>query len=246
MSTLVTFLLDRTGSMERIRDDTVGAFNAYLETLQEGDDDVHFSLIQFDSISIDKTHVNQPVRDIPRLDRNAYRPRASTPLIDAAYKTIKAVEKSVNGNADTRVVICIQTDGQENASTEHAWDELNALIKEKSEQGWQFNFMGASIDAYKQGSRMGIDAANTMSYDSTDRAATRTAFKASAANTMSYARGEAISTSYSDEQKTHAGDRFKDQPHANNPHASHPGKPGQPSAPTSGKARKQIVDDITL
>ena len=29
-TTLVTFLLDRTGSMESIKDDTIGAFNAYL------------------------------------------------------------------------------------------------------------------------------------------------------------------------------------------------------------------------
>jgi hypothetical protein len=33
------------------------------------------------------------------------------------------------------VVICIQTDGQENSSTEHSWNELNALVKEKAALG---------------------------------------------------------------------------------------------------------------
>jgi hypothetical protein len=32
MKTLVTFLLDRTGSMQSIKADTIGGFNAYLDT----------------------------------------------------------------------------------------------------------------------------------------------------------------------------------------------------------------------
>jgi hypothetical protein len=95
--TLVTFLLDRTGSMEPIRDDTIGAFNAYLDGLK-GDDDgtpFDFTLVQFDSMSIDKIHVQVPVAKVPRLTRETYQPRASTPLIDAAYKTIVAVEESL-------------------------------------------------------------------------------------------------------------------------------------------------------
>ena len=53
--TLVTFLLDRTGSMEAIRDDTIGGFNAYLDGLKgNGATDIDFTLIQFDSVSIDK------------------------------------------------------------------------------------------------------------------------------------------------------------------------------------------------
>jgi hypothetical protein len=127
--------------MEPIRDDTIGAFNTYLEALKTGDE-IYFTLLQFDSMSVDKVHVNEPVANIPKLTRETFVPRASTPLIDAAYETIKAVERSVSGNPATKVVICIQTDGQENASTQHSWAELNALIKEKTAAGWQFNFMG--------------------------------------------------------------------------------------------------------
>ncbi|MGA7328901.1 MAG: hypothetical protein WBX25_31550 [Rhodomicrobium sp.] len=208
--TLVTFLLDRTGSMESVRDDTIGAFNTYLDTLKQDGDSLYFTLIQFDSMSVDKVHVNEPVKEIPRLTRETYVPRASTPLIDAAYKTIKAVEKSVNGSPQTKIVICIQTDGQENASIEYGWDELNALIKEKFEQGWQFNFMGAGIDAYSQASRMGISMDQTLSYDSKDAAATRAAFSATAENTVLYALSGMSSTAYSKRQKREAGDKFDD------------------------------------
>lgn len=241
--TLVTFLLDRTGSMEPIRDDTIGAFNAYLETLQADPDAVFFSLLTFDAMSLDKLHVNQPVKDIPRLSRETFVPRGATPLIDASYKTIKAVEKSINGG-DTQVVICIQTDGEENASTEFTWDQLNALIKEKSDAGWQFNFMGAGIDAYKQGKRMGIAAVNTMSYDSTDAAATQAAFKSSAANTMSFARGMSMNTSYSAQQRADAGDKFGDNVIGKNPILPQAAPISKPVVTHDTKTK--IIDDITL
>jgi hypothetical protein len=227
--TLVTFLLDRTGSMEAIRDDTIGAFNAYLDTLKQDGDGLYFTLIQFDSMGVDKLYVNEPIKNVPPLTRETFVPRASTPLIDAAYKTIKAVEKAVSGNPSNKVVICIQTDGQENSSTEHSWDSLNALIKEKFEAGWQFNFMGAGIDAYQQASRMGISADQTVAY-SKDRVATRAAFAATAENTALYSLGRLKSTAYSKMQKHAAADKYDPDP--GTPHRA-----GSPS---------QIVDDITL
>jgi hypothetical protein len=159
--TLVTFLLDETGSMQSIKDDTVGGLNSYLASLKAESAPIDFTLIKFDSRRIEKVCVAVPVAQVKELDAASYQPGASTPLIDAAYKTIKAVEKSLNGG-DPKVVICIQTDGHENASTEHTWDELNALIKEKSAAGWQFNFLGTGIDAYDTGSRIGVAAMATM------------------------------------------------------------------------------------
>ena len=160
--TLVTFLLDETGSMESIKDDTIGGFNSYLASLKTESTPIDFTLIKFDSRRIEKVCVATPVAQVKELDIANYQPGASTPLIDAAYKTIKAVEKSLNGQTP-KVIICIQTDGHENASTEHGWDDLNALIKEKTAAGWQFNFLGTGIDAYDTGARMGVAAASTLS-----------------------------------------------------------------------------------
>ncbi|MGH6734964.1 MAG: hypothetical protein ACRECX_02635 [Methyloceanibacter sp.] len=206
--TLVTFLLDRTGSMEPIRDDTIGAFNAYLDGLQKDGAAIDFTFLQFDSMSIDKICVQVPVREVKRLTRETYEPRASTPLIDAAYKTIKAVEESLKDSSETKAVICFHTDGQENSSTEYRWDELNALIKEKAKLGWQFNFMGVGIDAYEQGARMGIAPQATVAYDHQDPAATRAAFVGSADSARRYATGAAPTTAYAPAEKAAAGDRF--------------------------------------
>ena len=241
--TLVTFLLDRTGSMEAIRDDTIGGFNTYLDTLKgDGSANIEFTLVQFDSMSIDKICVAEPVAQVAKLTRDTYQPRASTPLIDAAYKTIEAVEASLSTRPAERIVICIQTDGHENASTEHNWNELNALVKDKAAKGWQFNFMGVGIDAYDQGARMGIPAAATVAYDHRDPAATRAVFAASAENARDYAVGARPTSVYCEKQKRSAGDRFADL---------FKSKPTSESADQKAEARKRalkkaIVDDITL
>ena len=236
--TLVTFLLDRTGSMQAIKNDTIGAFNAYLDGLQ-GDKKakIDFSLIQFDSVSLDKTCVAIPVADAPKLTDDNYQPRAWTPLIDAAYKTIKAVEGSLNGSGkNTKVVICIQTDGEENASSEYTWDQLNALIKEKTGLGWQFNFMGASIDAYKQAGKMGIGVGSTVSYNSLDPVATTASYRGLSANTMAFASGARRDTVFSSVQKAASGDVFDPDL-----------KKSKPVLPVPPKAtKKSVVDDFKL
>ena len=268
-TTLVTFLLDKSGSMGLILDDTIGAYNVYLDTLKTGDasDSIEFSSVLFDSMSVDKLYVNEPVKNVAALSRETYRPNGGTPLIDAAYKTIKAVETAIaQREAQPKVVICIQTDGQENASREHTWEELQDLIKAKTAEGWQFNFMGAGIDAYDQGARMGISKGATMSYDSTDRAATRSAFAASAMNTASFAAGASSSTLYSASQKLSAGDKFDVDLNGGQPAPGRvdvsagwsltggtvtgrtpSAKPNTPAKPkTAPKPRQAAVDDFAL
>ncbi len=234
--TLVTFLLDRTGSMEAIKDDTIGGFNAYLGGLQDDGELIDFTLVQFDSMGLEKICVAVPVAEAPQLTKDNFIPRASTPLIDAAVKTIKAVEASLDGKEAPQVVICIQTDGQENASTEHTWDELNALIKEKAAAGWQFNFMGAGIDAYEQGARMGLSADSTLSYDSKDAFATRAAFSSRAAAAADYSHRRRADMLFSADEKDAAGDRYR--------------KPSAPAGVPQGKSRRarrpSVVDDFSL
>ena len=241
--TLVTFLLDRTGSMSSCKDATIEAFNGYLDGLKEDGDALDFTFLQFDSVSLDKICVAENVSKVALLTSQTYQPRASTPLVDCAYKTIKAVEESLTKRDDKpKVVICIQTDGQENASIEHSMAELNALIKEKSALGWQFNFMGAGIDAYQQGSLMGISAQATMAYDQHSKTATRAAFTASASNTRMFARGESANTSYSMGQRAASGDAFAHRVFGPNAPATGP----QPSQKPAAVKKPKIVDDFAL
>ena len=207
-TTLVTFLLDRSGSMGQIWDETIGGFNVYLETLQKGCEAIKFTLLQFDSGGIDKCCVAEPVANVTRLDRSSYQPRGGTPLIDAAFKTITAVEDSLK-KYDTvpKIIVCIQTDGHENQSREHTWEEVKRLITEKTEKGWQFNFMGTGIDAYDQGARMGISAQSTIS-SGTSKVHIEQAFCCVAESSVRFARGVSRDTAFRMSERAAAGDRF--------------------------------------
>ena len=232
--TLVTFLLDKSGSMGPIRADTIGAFNAYLDELKTDSEGIVFSFLQFDTNSTDVLCRNMPVKDVKALTEDTYRPNGGTPLIDAAYKTIKAVEKAVAERSEApKVVICFQTDGQEKSSTQHSWNDLQTLIKEKTALGWQFNFMGCGIDAYAQGGRMGIAAVNSMSYDRHSAQATKAAFSASAENTKAFASGLVGSTAYSGAQRVEAKDKYAPVDLLTRPAEAKP----EP---------KSLADDITL
>lgn len=236
-ATIVTFLLDQTGSMEAVKKDTIEAFNTYLDELQKTPSDIRFTLLMFNSIRTEKVFHNEKISDIPHLTASTYRPEAVTPLIDAAYKTIKGVERMIaETGADAKVVICIQTDGHENASTEYDWHQLQALIKEKTLAGWQFNFMGCGIDAYDQGRRMGFAAGQTVSYD-IGRDEMVAAFSAQAVNTVSFASGRTRNTHYDDAQKQAAGDKFMHQAQ---------GAPNPTPPPKPRKPRKSLADDVTL
>lgn len=237
--TLVAFLLDRTGSMESVKAQTIAGFNAYLGGLQAEEAEIAFSLIQFDSVSIDVLHANAPVRDVVPLTEDSYQPRASTPLIDACVKTIRAMEVAVAERAGSpKVVVTFQTDGEENCSTEHDWIELNLLIKEKMGQGWQFNFLGAGIDAYQQGAMMGLSEDAVVSYDKDSVDRTEAVFSARASRARAFAVGDVADMSIAASEKAAAGDRYAGQPRK--PAAAPGRKPGAP------RRRGPMVGDLKL
>jgi len=237
--TYVTFLLDRSGSMMSCKEATIEGFNGYLATLK-GDNPagIEFTFIQFSSISTDKICVGEDVEGVKPLSGQTYEPEGGTPLIDAAYKTIKAVEVAIAKRTDTpKVVICIQTDGHENASTEYNMTQLNALIKEQVALGWQFNFMGADIDAYDQARQMGVPTAGTISYN---KMKSGPAFAAAGRSTRSYATGQTMDTGFTEAEKLDAGDLPENRPQQPQPAPTTP-----TPQPNTAKAQP-IVDDITL
>ena len=76
-TTVVSFLLDRTGSMASIKDETIGGFNAYLDTLErDAGDVVAFTMLQFDSEAINTLYSGATLADVRRLTPKTYQPRS--------------------------------------------------------------------------------------------------------------------------------------------------------------------------
>jgi hypothetical protein len=210
--TLVTMLLDRSGSMGSIKAQTLAAINSYLGELRTAASDIRFSLVQFDTdhqdgMALEKTFVGAAVKDVRDLTDADFHPRGMTPLLDAIQTTIGAVQTSLLGRDDIKCVFVIQTDGMENASREATWASVQALIDAKTKAGWEFLFMGAGLkeQTYSMADRLGVTRDKTLSYG-TDMAETQAAFAATAANIRGYSEGTLASAAYSSHQKLRAGD----------------------------------------
>lgn len=137
--THIAVILDRTGSMETIRDDTIGGFNAFLNAQKAAPGLASLTLVQFDSQDpYEIVYRFKPLAEVPELTRETFVPRANTPLLDTIGRGINDLEKSLadvaEDNRPARVVMVIITDGQENASREFRKDQIEKMIKEKQEK----------------------------------------------------------------------------------------------------------------
>ncbi len=157
---LINLLLDRSGSMESVRQETISSFNEYKNSF-ENKKGVRFTLMTFDSESIDTLVLKKKIEDVPDLNAETYQPRAGTPLYDSIATLIKTIED--NKTDKDKVLAVIYTDGYENMSREFNRDQIFKLIKKKQEEKWSFVFLGSNQDAWGEGENYGFVKGNTAS-----------------------------------------------------------------------------------
>ncbi|MFZ5953354.1 MAG: VWA domain-containing protein [Candidatus Rifleibacteriota bacterium] len=160
--THISVLLDRTGSMETIRDDTIGGFNSFLEQQKGLPGFSTMTLAQFDSQNpYEVIHDFRLIGEVVPLTRDTFVPRASTPLYDAMGKAIidldDRLRKMPEATRPAKVVVVIVTDGQENASSEFSKSQITKMIEaKKKELDWQFVFLSADLDAMADAISSGV------------------------------------------------------------------------------------------
>ena len=162
---LIAVLLDRSGSMESIKSDTEGGFNAFIAGQRNGPLDVRVTLAQFDT-DYDVVYAHRPVQEVPPL---ALQPRGMTALYDAVGKLITDVGAELAALPENerpgRVVVVVLTDGHENSSREWTHDAVSAAIgRQEREYGWDFLFLGANMDAVAVGEQLGFQPDKSMTY----------------------------------------------------------------------------------
>jgi len=179
------FVLDETGSMGSIRTDTIGSFNTFLEEQKALKADVTFSLTLFSLTSTEDTYRKpySSVRlvDIKPLTEETYRPRGTTPLLDAVGGTIDGLGVRLADMSELerpdQVVMVILTDGLENASKEYTLEQVKEKITHQRDvYKWEFVFLGSGIDAFDAAGNLGISAQFTAAV-SHDTIGTRAAYR---------------------------------------------------------------------
>jgi Mg-chelatase subunit ChlD len=202
----ITVILDRTGSMESIRDDTIGGFNVFLDEQKRQPGKATLTLVQFDSQDpYEVVHQFKSVEKVSELTRETYVPRASTPLLDAIGRGINDLEKCLAdmlvAERPTKVVFVVITDGQENASREFRRDQILKMINEKEKKhGWQFVFLSADLDAINDALDQGFQAKSAMLFDKTG-VGTRNAFASVSQNISNYRASRSQDVSFTDEDR---------------------------------------------
>lgn len=189
-ATHITVLLDRSGSMESVKDETISGYNAFVKEQQDAGDNASLTLVQFDSAGIDTLQEFTPIKVVPDLNTDTFQPRGMTPLLDALGKTIESTGQSLGAipeaNRPDKIVFVVITDGQENASHQFSKDRIKGMIEHQSSvYNWQFVYLGANQDAFTEAGSLGIAAAAAANYAG---AATADAFAVASANVGSYRR----------------------------------------------------------
>jgi len=172
-TTLVNFILDETGSMGNVLDQTITGFNEYVDTLRASEQPMVMSLVKFNSNGIKTVFENTNISEVPELTGKNYCPAAMTPLIDAVGQTIHQIDERLlilkgQKKALPLILCVVLTDGFENASTEYTRSQIFDMVQERERQGWTFVFLGADQDAWNTSQYLGFSLGNTMSYDSTN------------------------------------------------------------------------------
>lgn len=159
MRTEIVFILDASGSMQGLEADTIGGFNSLIERNREEPGEATVSTILFSGHSR-VLYDRLDIREVPRLTAGDYRCYGSTALLDAVGGAIRHVDLvqrvQPRGYGAERVLFAITTDGQENSSCRFTYPQVKSMIEKRREQGWEFLFIGANIDAAAEAASLGI------------------------------------------------------------------------------------------
>jgi hypothetical protein len=162
---LVAALLDRSGSMQSIVEDTCGGFDAFIATERGADVETVVSLAQFDT-EYEQVYAHRPIADVPPL---TLEPRGMTALLDAIGHFVTEIGADLASRPEDErpgaVTVLVMTDGMENSSREWTVDAVRGLIRQQEEQyAWTFVFLGANMDAVDVGTSMGFSADRSLTY----------------------------------------------------------------------------------
>ncbi len=170
--TELVFIVDRSGSMGGLETDTIGGFNATLARHREAEGEAVVSTVLFDN-EMKVLHDRAPISEVAAMTERDYQVRGCTALLDAVGGAIRHIAR-VHGYLPDEyrpehTIMVIITDGYENASVKYGYAEVKRMIEQKQEEGWEFLFLGANIDAIGEAAKMGIahDRSATYLADST-------------------------------------------------------------------------------
>lgn len=166
-STEIIFVIDKSGSMSRLTNDTIEGFNGFVES-QKDDTKTTLTTVLFDT-SWKILHDGVDVYEVSPMTTNDYMAYGGTAMLDAIGEIINRVQDrhdELGENKPDNVLFVITTDGEENSSRKFTKAQIEKMIKHQTNgHGWTFMFLGANMDAVKEAESIGITRDYSVNYD---------------------------------------------------------------------------------
>ena len=154
--------------MNGLESDTIGGFNGMISRQKATGEKVNVTTVLFDD-EVEIIHDRFPIEIIEPLSEKDYFVRGCTALLDAVGQSIHKIEnvqKHLPGTHKAgKVIFVITTDGLENSSVEYSYKDIKRMIEARKEDGWEFLFLGANMDAAKEAEKIGIVRERAVTYE---------------------------------------------------------------------------------
>lgn len=164
--TEIVCVVDRSGSMEAIKNDAIGGFNNFLTEQQKLPGNALMTVILFDH-EYQVMCSGKPIAECQPFDSRTYVPRGSTALMDATGRAIN----ELNFRNPKKAILMILTDGHENSSHEFLKSQIKQMIEDCKKKEWAVIYLSADANAFDDGRSFGLGANQIMSFKSDPRGA---------------------------------------------------------------------------
>lgn len=200
--TELIFILDKSGSMAGLEQDTIGGFNALIEKQRKLSGDVRVTTVLFNQ-AYELLHDRIPLAGVSPLTETEYAVGGTTALLDAIGSAIQKAANAQKGAGEDqradRIMFVITTDGMENASCEYDYKKVQEMIgKMKGRSDWEFIFLGANIDAIATAKKFGVKEEFAVNYHA-DAEGTELNFNVLSEAVSSFRTGKSIDPSWKKE-----------------------------------------------
>jgi uncharacterized protein YegL len=166
--TEIVAILDRSGSMASLANDTIGGFNRFIEDQKKVPGEAFLTTVLFDD-RYEFLHDGVNIKDVKPITEREYFSRGMTALLDAIGRTVNRVggklSKMDEADRPSKVIVLIITDGEENSSKEFTNQQIKEMVeRQRSTYNWEFLFFGANIDSFSAAASIGIPQARSVNY----------------------------------------------------------------------------------
>lgn len=161
-TTHVLLLVDDSASMSSMAQAVRDGFNEYVDSLIADTEGKYRITVGIFSADYEPFAEAVKPKNLVKLNTSNYTAGGySTALYDGIGRIVNDFERAnPNLSADDRVLLVIQTDGQDNSSKEITLAQARQLIEKRQAGGWSVLYLGAGQQAWQGGDSLGVAKAS--------------------------------------------------------------------------------------